>query len=196
MQTLDIIVLGLKLPNHNRIIHDPQLIPDIYKSRLDKAVDIYTQNPGSRIIISGSDVTGIGVSEARVGFEYLLSQYCRNIPGIWNDVLLEEQARGTLGNAVYTKLMLLANGSRTPHIISSDYHMERVNYVFGHVYGPEFQPTFISTSSGLDKKALDREVSEERQRLRRATEFFQTKSIGLGDHKKVLDILEEIRKNY
>lgn len=193
METLDIIVLGFDFKDP-RAMDNPQLAYYIYHSRLDTAFRLYLENlnPAKpRIIITGGDVASLGKSEAQIGFDYLLANYCEQHPGIWQDTILEEQARGTLGNAVYTKLILLANGTRTPLIVSSDWHINnRVRCIFNYVYGEEFQPQYIGSPTNLDKEILDKIMQIEAESLRSDLRFFDENRIRIGDHETILKILK------
>ena len=190
MEPLDIIVLGQFL-NDFDARYNPMLIPATYKSRLDKAVEIYRKHiPRPRIIITGEDPADLAVSEARVGLNYLLAQYGKDFPDLASNVVLEEKAQTTTQNAVYTKRILLAGGSRTPIVISSDFHMERVESIFRFVYGLEFHPVFVAASSGLHPAEFARLTVKYRKKGEDTLQWFKEEGIEPGEHEKIFELVK------
>lgn len=187
---LDIIVLGQFLKDV-RAMSSPRYIPDTYKARLDKAVEIYLQHaPKTRIIISGEDPADLAVSEARAGLNYLLAVYGSSIHAFERDLVLEEQAQNTPQNAYYTKLILLAGGGRTPIVISSDFHIPAVEKIFRFVYGHEFRPTFVGADSKFrpgDLATLSGVYEEYGKRFVRSLEEVGIKP---GEHEKIFELIK------
>ncbi len=190
---MDIIVLGPVL-RHHRFILDPRSIDYIrnidyiYRSRLDKAVEIYLANLhiNPRIIISGAGVANLGVSEAKIASWYILLEHDKALPDIYNNIVLEEKAKNTLESAIYTKLILLASGSRKPIVVSSDFHIERVKIIFDYVYGEWFQNKYVGSPTNLDSSSLNRHIEKEKAILSYTLNFFDTHGIEADDHEKIL----------
>jgi uncharacterized SAM-binding protein YcdF (DUF218 family) len=180
--TTDIIVLGRRITS--KLSAD-----DIFGLRLHRAAEVYSDlNGPGRIIVSGGDVGRVGVTEARAGVEYL--REALNIPV--DDVWMEEQALDTVSNAVYCKLLLMESGCQKPFIVSSCYHIPRVSFIFSHVLGREFEPTFISAATGLDDPDYLRHWRSETLKLIEAAKFIEDHDTVPGAHER---LLESIRAN-
>jgi uncharacterized SAM-binding protein YcdF (DUF218 family) len=175
----EIIVLGRRITEKLRPNH-------IFSLRLHKAAEVYKTMAGQRrIVVSGGDVGRFGVTEAQAGSEYLADELA--VPK--TDILREEQALDTVSNAVFCKLLLLKSGCLKPIIISSCYHIPRVSFSFSHILGPDFEPTFISASSGLEAVDYSRHWRSESQKLVEATQFFERLDTPPGAHEPVLEYL-------
>ena len=182
LPSTDIIVLG-------RRITSALSANDLFGLRLHRAAEVYADcNGPARIIVSGGDVGRVGVTEAEAGAKYLRESL--NIPAA--NVLMEEQAMDTVSNAVYSKLLLLKSGCRKPFIVSSCYHIPRVSFIFSHVLGREFEPTFISAATGLDDPDYLRHWRSETHKLIEAAKFIEDHDTVPGSHER---LLESIRSN-
>lgn len=102
-------------------------VPPLLKSRLDKAIEYYLKNTGSKIVVSGGQGADEPVSEAFAMRKYLLSQ---DIPE--KDILVEDQSTTTLENMMFSKKVIMADWQNTstsdmPTIIFStnNYHVLR-----------------------------------------------------------------------
>jgi uncharacterized SAM-binding protein YcdF (DUF218 family) len=181
--SLDIIVLGRRLGPSGRPCA-------IYGRRLDKAREIHEERRREghrpRIIITGGDLGRTGITEARAGRTWLEE---RGVPP--GDLVLEEVALDTVGNAVQTKLLLLESGCREPVIVSSCYHIPRVSYIFSHILGSAFEPTFVAAPTGLDPEEYHRHWHSESVKMVEAVRFLDGLDAWPGDHEKVVRYLRE-----
>jgi uncharacterized SAM-binding protein YcdF (DUF218 family) len=181
---LDIVVLGRRLEGGGRP-------GDIFRRRLDTAAEVYRSRKGAggrpRVVITGGDLGGQGVSEARSGWTYLREE--AGLPA--GDLVLEEKALDTVSNAVYSKLLLLESGCRTPVIVSSCYHIPRVSYIFSHILGGEFEPTYVSAPTGLDPAEYRRHWHSESMKMIEAVNCLDGLDAWPGDHRKVVAFLRE-----
>lgn len=185
MNRLDLIVLG-QFTSDFKAWKNPRNIPYTYRARLDKAAEFYgSLTPTPRIIISGDDTADMAVTEAQFGLNYLLATCREQYPKLRDDVILEEQAQTTLGNAYYTKRILLRGGSRTPIVISSDFHLEKVEGVFRFIYGPDFNPIFVGAHSGFTDKKLARLAAKYKKDLTEMMQAFEELGIKPGEHEKI-----------
>jgi uncharacterized SAM-binding protein YcdF (DUF218 family) len=179
---VDIVVLGRRLGERGGV-------SEIFKCRLDKAVEVYLEKKGegakARVIITGGDLGRHGVTEALAGRSYLEAR------GIVDpaDMVLEEKALDTVSNAVHAKLLILASGSRRPAIVSSSYHIPRASFIFSHVLGPDFEPTFVSAPTGLGREDYHRHWRSESIKMVEAVKFLDDIEAEPGDHEKVLAYL-------
>jgi len=181
-ETVDIVVLGRRLGDGGEVT-------ELFRRRLEKAVEVYREKKregrASRIVVTGGDLGRKGLSEARAGDRFLRER--GGVPP--EDIVVEEKACDTIGNAVYTKLILLESGCRRPIVVSSCYHIPRASYVFSHVLGPEFEPSYVSASTGLDPGAYHRHWHSESVKMVKAVEFFDAMDAPPGDHEKVFEYL-------
>ncbi len=175
----EIIVLGRRITQKLCAKH-------IFAHRLQKAAEVYGELSGRRrLIVSGGDVGRSGITEAQAGADYLVEEF--GIPRA--DILREEQALDTVSNAVFAKLLLLQSGCQKPIIISSCYHIPRVSFIFSHILGPDFEPTFISAQTGLDNEDYTRHWRSESEKLVEATKFFGRLDTPPGAHESVHEYL-------
>jgi uncharacterized SAM-binding protein YcdF (DUF218 family) len=119
------IVLGGGVANNSTLPKDVVL-------RLEKAYELYTEKYVQTLILTGGCTNKkIRLSEAKVMYYYLLN---KGIPK--QDLLIEDKAKDTIGNAVYTKEMILKkNLHRTIILVTSDYHLKRALRLFLHIFG-------------------------------------------------------------
>jgi uncharacterized SAM-binding protein YcdF (DUF218 family) len=181
---LDIIVLGRRLGEDGR----PGAI---FRRRLDKAVEIYREKKEAglrpRIIVTGGDLGRCGTTEASAGGTYL-----RETVGVPpEDIVLEEKALDTVTNAVHSKLLLLQDGCRAPIVVSSCYHIPRVSFIFSHILGRDFEPTYASAPTGLDAVEYRRHWHSESVKMIEAVRFLDGLDAWPGDHEKVYETLRE-----
>jgi len=179
----EIIVLGRRL--------DGRRVGEIFRRRLDKALEIHREKIGlglrSRIIITGGDLGRQGITEARAGWRYLKDE--AEVPE--EELALEEKALDTVSNAVYTKIFLLESGCRTPTIVSSCYHLPRVSFIFSHILGGDFEPTFAAAPTGLPPEEYHRHWHSESVKMIEAVRCLDGLDAWPGDHEKVFEFLRE-----
>jgi uncharacterized SAM-binding protein YcdF (DUF218 family) len=108
-----------------------------------------------------------------------------------SDLVLEEKSLDTVSNAVRAKLILLESGCRRPIVVTSSYHIPRTAYIFSHILGPAFEPTYVSAPTGLDPTEYGRHWHSESQKMVAAVEFLDRLDAPPGNHGKVLEILGE-----
>jgi uncharacterized SAM-binding protein YcdF (DUF218 family) len=107
-----IIVLGCML-------WDGQPSP-ILARRLDKAAQLYSDDYGRYIIVSGGQGPGETLAEAEAMEDYLISK------GIPKDVIIKEcRAASTLENVEYSLQIMDDMGLDTAVIVTTDYHLYR-----------------------------------------------------------------------
>ena len=111
----------------------------ILLSRCDRAVELQREK-GCFIINTGGDPARVGISEARVMTEYMVS-----VKGIeQNNIVEEEESKSTIENAVFvsrilksineTKGHVSSKGIKTLYLVTSPHHMVRSSYVFKAVF--------------------------------------------------------------
>jgi hypothetical protein len=116
-----LIVLGGPLTDDNK--------PGIWlKSRLDKAIKIYNQYIFDYIIVTGGDPSNKNITEAEVMYNYLKDF----IPS--NKLYKEIEANTTFENAIYTKKMIMNTQIKNIYVLTSDFHINRSEYIFENVF--------------------------------------------------------------
>lgn len=131
-------------------------IPPYVYSRLDKAIELH-KSLGCRILVSGEysflyDKVKPPFTEAFEMRRYLLGK------GTPEDIILkEEQSKDTIGNAYYSKkYIFIPKKEKEAVIITSDFQVERVNYIFRKIFGKEYQLKILGIESelGSEKEAV------------------------------------------
>ncbi len=166
MKSTTVIVLGKMLIG--KTIH-PEL-----KGRMDTGIDVFKKKSAKYLILSGGKSNpSIDVSEAEVMRDYALNS---GIPS--EKIILEEDSKDTIGNAYFTrKLIDKLDYSDIPeiYVVSSCYHMRRMEYIFGRCYGEKYSLSFDYCFSFDNKEAKKKEDRS----IKLAEQFF--KGIAPGD---------------
>lgn len=128
-------------------------------------------------------LSGVGSSEMR-------NLILRN-NSLESQISLEETSRDTVGNAVFSKLLLaLPKRWKSIAVVSSDFHIQRVKEPFSRAYGPKFRIEYFGAkSSGKADFSQHEKSSLERFK----TDF---SGIKIGDDAKMLQRLFEIHPLY
>lgn len=95
-------------------------VSEVYKQRLNHAVNLYNNGIVKYIIVTGGVGEGNAYSDAYIARMYLQSQ---NIP--YDAILLEEKSTITQENMKYSKEIMDSNGLKTALIVSDPLHMKR-----------------------------------------------------------------------
>lgn len=146
-------------------------IPSHVKTRLDKALEFYKAYPNATIVTSGRysflyDQLGKypPISEAKKMADYLLE---KKIPK--NKIIVEENSKDTIGNALYLKdrVFLTKNGTEAI-IITSRFHLERVQYIFDYFFNKDYEFEYIGVEQNLSPQK-EKEVINRQQLLLKKT---------------------------
>ena len=134
-----VIVLGGDVTNDGSITQ-------FGRTRMDKALDLYHERKVVKIIVGGGAVNPrVAKSEARTMYEYALRN---GVPE--SDIITEERASSTVGNAYYVKTSILEpNGWRNNIVITSDFHMTRAKQVFSKVLGEGYVTAYLASGQEL-----------------------------------------------
>ena len=130
------------------------------ETRVARAVELYEAGIAPRLILSGR--CGLGAAEPPVTEASAMAAWAR-ARGLPEDaLLLEEDARDTLGNAYFVReQFLVPNGWRSIRVVTSDFHLSRAAWVFRKVLGNRYDFSFVSASSGLSPRELIFQALEE-----------------------------------
>ena len=132
----------------------------ISATRIARAVELYDAGIAPRLILSGR--CGLGEPEPAVTEAAAMAAWARERGVPADALLLEEEARDTLGNAYYVReLFLAARGWRSIRVVTSDFHLSRAAWVFRKVLGSRYDYSFASAASGLSPRELIFQALEE-----------------------------------
>jgi len=99
-------------------------IDEILKNRLEKALEIFQENKEAKIILSGGKVLSKDFSEAEIMAEFLKE---RGVPE--TSIILEDKSRNTFENLINLKEIIKEKGFQKVALITSDYHLKRVEMI-------------------------------------------------------------------
>lgn len=111
------------------------------KFRVEKAVALYKEGRGTKIIFTDGFTTATDISEAQ-----LMSDIACALGVPQNDIILEERATTTVGNAIYSKEILEKNGFESAVVVTSHVHLRRAKYIFRKII-PGKHLEFVSSES-------------------------------------------------
>ncbi|MBU0758150.1 MAG: YdcF family protein [Nanoarchaeota archaeon] len=143
------------------------ILPESTKKRVEKAVDLYYDelDENTKIIMSTKWSFLIDGkknrpphTEAYAMKEYAL-EYAESISKsskeLEPNILLEEESKETIGNAVYTKCIYLEpNDWKRVGVVTSEFHMPRVKQIFNRILGDEYTIRYFETENMLDGPEL------------------------------------------
>lgn len=153
-----IIVLG------GGIRSDGTLFPKAV-SRVEKSIELFNQDNNSTIIMSG------GFSWRReYEPEKTEAAAMRDLAislGVPEDhVHTEEHSRDTFGNLFFTKLEhLIPNNWKSITVVTSDYHVARVEYVCQKIFGEEFTCKVCGTKTLFSDGERQEKLKSERRKI-------------------------------
>lgn len=157
---------------------DKKELTQITISRLEKCLELYYFGWTKTIALSGSSSNKMCES---------LSLACVNPKNIFQ----EEYSRDTVGNAVFSKLFLaIPNRWKNFAIVSSDFHIPRIERIFQFVYGKDFEFDFISAKFNGNNDFQNHE--------RESLEVFHRtfKEIKEGDDMEIINRLFDAHESY
>jgi len=155
------IVLGYKLKNEKKL-------PRVLVSRLNLAINLYKKGIVRKLIMSGGITNPkLKISEAEAMRQYVLKQNVKDI-----DIIKDEKSKDTIGNAYFIKNFILKPCNfKKLVVISSDFHLVRMKYVFKKTLGRNYKIKFLSSRS-LDISLILYKVTGLEQKLFDLTKLF------------------------
>lgn len=167
---MTIVILGGGVNNNK--------LPDQVKKRLDKAIKISKNRDFDRFLVCGkysflfSEDEAPSVTEAKIMKDYLVSKGIKE-----KNIFLEEKSMDTISNAYYAKTeYFLPEDENESLIITSNYHLPRVKYIFKKMFGDEYKLEFEGVEAQASKKLINRQ----KELLAKFKEI--TKNMKSGDH--------------
>lgn len=153
----------------------------LFKARVEKAVELYTQKVSTKIIFSGKYWGGLEVkpthTEAR-----LMSEYAISLGVSPKDIYLDEKSLNTIGNFYFTKKDILEpNNLKSIVVITHAAHLEKVTYLAHKILGPKYQLEFLIDSAVSESGLIHKGVAD-------IEKFFV--GIADGEDEKVSELLK------
>jgi len=157
-------------------------LPQYVKKRLDKAIEIFKKNKNAKILVSGKYSFLYPknlippVTEAQAMKDYLIKK------GILKkNIFLENKSKDTISNAYYAKkIYFIPKKEKRAKIITSEFHLPRVRYIFKKVFGRDYKFQYIPISSNLNNKSVDK-VQQRQKKLLEKTKGILNE-MNDGDH--------------
>lgn len=135
-------------------------LPPVARTRVARAVELFHAGIAPRMILTGR--CGLTSPEPAVTEAAAMAAYARDHGVPAAALLLEEEARDTLGNAYFTRELFLAPNRWTSiRVVTSDFHLSRAAWVFRKVLGARYDFSFTSAASGLSPRELILRALEE-----------------------------------
>lgn len=118
-------------------------------------------------------------TEAEVMKDYLLKRGVKE-----DNIILDKDSEDTISSAYFAKTeVLLPKKEKEAVVVTSDIHLERVEYVFYKVFGDEYSLNFIGTLSKLPCQVKGMVFAKQHLLTQRAKEILD--DVEEGDHEKV-----------
>lgn len=138
------------------------ILPVWVQNRLNLANELFLRNPGTKILLSGLGLGNPAESEALVMKRELLKR--SSIPP--EKILLEEKSLDSLGNAYYSRLIAESLNASSLIVITSQFHMDRIKFLFKWVFGNSSKITFAAApDSGVNPESLQLRIGLEKELL-------------------------------
>lgn len=172
---MTIVVLGGGIDKNGNL-------PQYVKERLDRAIEIFRKNKNAKILVSGRysflyprNLLPLK-TEAEAMKDYLIKMKVSK-----NIIFLENKSKDTISNAYYAKkLYFIPRKEKDAKIITSEFHLSRVKYIFKKVFGSSYKFQYISILSNLNKKSADKVKARQKELLKKTKEILG--KMKNGDH--------------
>jgi uncharacterized SAM-binding protein YcdF (DUF218 family) len=163
------------------------------KSRIAKAVELYSEKSADRIIMSGGYSFHFE-NENEVNEAISMRDYAVSLGVDPNVILTEDKSTHTLANAYFCKKVFCEpNDWKEIIIVASSDHMPRVKYVFGKVFGPDYTLTYQKSRRVISYLKYFRELLHEIASMRLTKKWLG--DVADGDDPKIRDIVISKRPN-
>lgn len=171
-------------------ITDEGTLPRDVQKRLLKAVALFQKNIITKIIVTGGATNPHcrKITEAALMMKLLVSHSIKR-----NKIFLEKKAKDTIGNAVFSKeIMVKKKLCKNIVVVTSSYHLRRALSVFKHVFGNDYTITGKASYTHL----LHRFRMMLREWEEKEIETVLLDTVPQGDHKKALKFVYTHVKRY
>jgi len=124
-------------------------------ARLDLAINIFRMNKHAFMVTSGWDYC----FEYNIAIADAMKLYIVNNSNISEELILADtNSRDTVGDALFTKINIIKKKSmKNLLVVTSDYHVPRVNKIFSYIYGKEYIVNALGVKTNKTKELSERE---------------------------------------
>lgn len=163
---MTIVILGGGISKDGRL-------PERVKNRLKKAWQIFKKDKKIKILVCGKYSFLYPKNKAPKKTEdKAMQDYLLNLGVPKKNIYLEEKSKDTIGNAYYAKkLYFIPKKEREALIITSNFHLERVRFIFQKMFGKYYQFKFISPSFSLKNHEKARVIKRQKELLWKTKEI-------------------------
>ncbi|MHB1627560.1 MAG: YdcF family protein [Bacilli bacterium] len=99
------------------------------RDRVQRAVELFRRGYAPEFIMSGGAMYNARQSQAEH-----MRQQAMDMGVSQRDVILENRSNSTYGNAVYSRSLVVHRRFTSAIVVSSDFHMRRVQFIFDKVF--------------------------------------------------------------
>jgi len=173
------IVLGGGIRKNNQPDSDT-------KDRLKKLLSLFNDGYIPRILVTGGKVQkDLSISEASIMKDYLIKHGVAA-----NKILIETDSKDTIGNALFSKVLVQKRNWNKIILITSDYHISRSLRIFDHIFGNDFE--FIGVESNGNTFPFFESIRETAASLYDMYYlFYIPKGINVKNKKNIREILNK-----
>lgn len=168
-----VIVLGAGVADNGSIT-------PLSKTRMDKALSLYRDKKVKMLVLTGGFTnSNVRKSEAESMRDYALQE---GVPE--SDIIVENMAGNTAGNAYYTKTKILEpNDWNRNIVVTNDFHLVRSRLIFSKVLGEKYITDYLAADSELAQSEFRKNTLMDRGYFL----LYRLLFIGIrdGDHEKV-----------
>jgi uncharacterized SAM-binding protein YcdF (DUF218 family) len=135
------------------------------KTNVEKAVELFKEDPKQYIIVSGRYGYAIGYrppkTEAKAMKEYAISL---GVPA--SQIIMEQNSLDTVGNVYFVdKIVNRMKNVKSIRVVALYFHMKRSEYIFKKMFGNRYKIKFIKSHPDLPKERVKGIISREKGRL-------------------------------
>lgn len=173
--TMTIVILGGGITKEGKL-------PENAKKKLRKAWQIFKKQKKAKILVCGkysflypkNKIPKI--TEAEAMRDYLLKL---GVPR--QSIYLEKKSKDTIGNAYYAKkLFFIPKKEKKAIVVTSDFHLERVKFIFKKIFGKNYQLKFVTVPSPSRNKKREKIAKRQKMLLEKTKEILS--KMEPGDH--------------
>jgi len=161
VKNIENVIIILGSPND-----DDGTLSNIAQSRCEKTYEKFLQvNSEGHCFVLATGGFGEHFNRTNTAHAEYTKQYIIEL-GIPENAFLEAVLSShTVEDAVFSKRVLKDYIVDNIYVVTTDYHVERVKFIFESVYGSDFNINMVSATAMLPKIEQDRLIAHEKQAL-------------------------------
>ncbi len=178
-----IIVLGAGIDKKGKLSKETA-------KRLKEASEMHKEK-GACLLLSGKynfpwdENNPPSVTEAEVMHDYLVSLGIDS-----KNIFLDKESQDTVSSACFSKTeYLIPKKEKEAFVVTSDIHLERVEYIFSKVFGKEYNLHFVAMPSALPCQSKNMILAKQSVLTEKVKEIL--KDVEEGDHETVKERISQ-----